>query len=164
MKQLTLFDFRGSAFQVRAASIGESAGGDYTNNDHRRVIVEDPFGFLALMQLRVYDLEPEYLRSSWYSDFQHRLVNLVAVAIACHLSEGEADVESLLVCTVRLLEQLEVFVRERIAPTEPNFADCILSQVIPGALEDIGLEPSSDGTGDFTAWIEDVRSFLSECK
>lgn len=141
-----LAEYRAAAFRIKATSLMELNDGNFTYGDFRRLVAEDPFGYLAHSQNKCdYSLK-DRSTTTWYSDFQFRMLNFIGLIIAFDCSE-EADEdanETFIPLIVHALTQVRTHIRETISVVEPEFADCLVKEVIPGFTEMLGMGREPD--------------------
>lgn len=141
-----LFEYRRTAFSIKTTSIRELDDRKFTYGDFRRLVGEDPFGYLAASQRKCDNLLEDYSKMTWYSDFQFRMLNFIGLIIAFDRSEVEDEDanETFIPLLVYALTRIRTHIRETISVVEPEFADCLVKEVIPGFTEMLGMGREPD--------------------
>lgn len=141
LSQESIFDLRGDAFQVRSTS-GEYFERESTYGDVRNHLTQDPFGFLAHSQWKYPEADGDRAKYEWLSDFQLRILNLLAIIIAFERSVRASNQDNLSKRFQYLslaINPITDLVRGPISATRPGFAKYVLEEYLPGLLEMFGI-------------------------
>ena len=123
------------------------------------LIEKDPFGFLALVEIRHLKNIKDCYDTSWYSDLQHRLVVLVANLVVFHRSLGPSENSSLAQQSLNTLFhtiiQVTKLAYDTVSITHPDEAKSINETFIPSLFKVCGIE--MDGIETLTERIAEAR-------
>ena len=113
-----------------------------------------PLHFLAYSELTYFwnTTGTDYAHTTWYSDFQHRMVCLVGVFIvytgAKQFMDQPDKLKEVMQAWGHVLNQIKKLARETIRSTHPNAARIIVEVLIPSMLKHAGTVLREIGHSD----------------
>jgi len=112
--------------------------------DLRALLTSDPFGYLAHSQDGLVELLDGCQDATWLSDFQHRMIILVATFTYVHHAtqdaiDGEAQFKQVGKFMIYAMTEVEKLAGEVIRVSHPQDANSILEDYLPYVMSSVGL-------------------------
>jgi len=144
IKQQVLKNTRSGAFASKQRTQRLDEDPAPCSYENRELLASDPFGFLAESQSQWLECLKDCQDTTWMSDFQHRMIILVATFTHVHhatqavpVTDGQGR-ESVRL-TIHATTEVEKFAGEVIRVSHPREADSILEDYLPNVISSAGL-------------------------